>query len=171
MIGSVKETQLLCSIQGIATRYITGGIKGTTFNTLKAHVNLPPIDLAFRITQFCAASRISALPPSHPLYPLARRTASQLVRSHRSPLHFLFFITGIKLQCIEKILPVQRHPNYHPTMRSTIASNKKEALQSASISHQLIMQVNAKAWQHWTRLVTGRSRGKCRDHSGGHTSW
>ena len=136
MIGSVKETQLLRSIQGIATRYITGGIKGTTFNTLKAHMNLPPIDLAFRITQFCAASRISMLPPSHPLYPLACRTALWLIRSHCSPLHCLFFITGIKLQHIEKILPVQCHPNYHPMMRSTIASNKKEALQSASISHQ-----------------------------------
>ena len=136
-IGSVKETRLLCSIQGIATRYITGGIKGTAFNTLEAHTNLPPIDLAFRIAQFCAASRISALPPSHPLYPLANRTTSWLVMLHHSPLHFLFFITGIKLQHIEKILLVRHHPNYLPTMRSAIASDKKEALQSTSISHQL----------------------------------
>ena len=67
---SVKDTQLLCLIQGMATRYITGGIRDTAFDVLEAHANIPPIDLTFRIAQFHTASRISAIPLLHPLYPV-----------------------------------------------------------------------------------------------------
>ena len=76
--GSVKDTQLLCSIQGMATRYITGSIKGAAFDILEAHVNLPPIDFTFRLAQFCTASRISMLPPLYLLYPLACRATCDL---------------------------------------------------------------------------------------------
>ena len=133
--GSVADTKSLQSIQGTASRYITGGIRGTAYDVLEAHANLPPIDLLFRKIQFRAATRICALPSRHPLYEVACRAARRFVKTHRSPLHHLFFTTGLKPQDVETIDPVRRHPNYRPALKTVISNNKESALISANENH------------------------------------
>ena len=108
------------------------------FDALKIHANLPPVDLLFRISQFHAASRIVALPSCHPLYPIAQRAAVCFMKSHHSPLHYLFFTTGIKPQNMETISPMaHRSPTYLPALKTTISEDKDKALQHASIAHNL----------------------------------
>ena len=133
--GLVSDTKSLQLIQGTAARYITGGIQGTAYNILEAHADLPPVDLLFRRVQFRAASRICTLPPRHPLYPIACRTAARFVRSHRSPLHYLFFVTGLRPKHTETIDPVRQHPNYKPALNTVIKPNKESALTEANNNH------------------------------------
>ena len=92
----VGTTKLLQMIQGIDTIYITRSIKGTAIDILEAHANIPSIDLLFCEAQFQAAMRISALPQHHPLHMIAHKVSTHFIKSHRSPLHYLFFTTGIK---------------------------------------------------------------------------
>ena len=133
--SSVSDTKSLQSIQGTVARYITGGIRGTAYNILEAHANLPPVNLLFRRVQFRAASRICTLPPRHPLYPIACHTVARFVRSHRSPLHYLFFITGLRPKHTETIDPVHQHPNYKPALNTVIKPNKESALTEVNNNH------------------------------------
>lgn len=133
--GSVNDTKLLQSIQGTACRYITGAIRGTAFDVLETHANVLPIDLLFRKVQFRAATRLCALPSSHPLHATVIRTARRFVNKHRSPLHYLFFLTDLKPQEIEIINPVRRHPMYTPSLKTTISENKDEALKHAESTY------------------------------------
>ena len=133
--GSVSDTKSLQSIQGTAARYITGGICSTAYNILEAHADLPPVDLLFHKVQFRAASRICALPPRHPLHHIACCTAARFVWSHRSPLHYLFFTTGLNPKSTETIDPVRRHPNYKPGLKTFIELNKDSALTKANGNH------------------------------------
>ena len=122
-------------IQGTTTRFITGGIRGTAFDILEIHANIPPIDLLIRKIQAKAASHICALTPNHPLHSLTCRTSSHFVHSHKSPLHYLFFTTGFKPTPIETISATRCCPTYLPTMRTIISFNKEDALIFANIAH------------------------------------
>jgi hypothetical protein len=93
------------------------------------------MDLLLRKTQFRATSRISSLPPHHPVYPLACRTAARFVKTHQSPLHYLFYITKINPENVETITPARRHPYYRPTMKTKIDEDKEKALTSAQETH------------------------------------
>ena len=137
--GSARTTKLLHLIQGAATRHITGGLRGMAFNTLEVHANLPPVDLLFQKSQFWATSRITALPACHPLFPIAQMAAACFMKSHRSPLHYLFFTTGIKPQLIETIASMDHcSPTYIPVFKTTISEDKVKVLQHAGIVHDLM---------------------------------
>ena len=133
--GSVKETKELQLIQGTMTRFITGGIRGTAFNILEIHTNIPPIDLLIRKIQAKAALHICALPPNHPLHSLACRTSTHFICSHKSPLHYLFFTTGFKPTPIKTISATRHRPTYLPTMRTIISFDKEDTLIFTNIAH------------------------------------
>ena len=125
-------------IQGTAARYITGGIRGTAYNALEAHANIPPVDILFRKTQFRAASRICTLPHHHPLYPLACKATARFVKTHYLPLHFLFSTTGLKPDQTKTIDPARQHLIYRPTMETIISVNKEDALTLANLTHAAV---------------------------------
>ena len=105
-----------------------GASRGTTFDTMDAHTFIPPVDLLFRRAQFRAATRICALLKHHPLYPLACKAASRLIRSHQSPLHYLFHLAGVKPQLIKTISPSSlRCATYQPVLTTTISVDKESA--------------------------------------------
>ena len=122
-------------IQGMATRYITGGIKGTAYNTLEAHTNIPLIDL-FHKAQFHVATIICTLPSHHPLQPLTQKTAACLVKSQVTTalplLHYRYQTPASQNHLY--LQPMQ--PTYCPTMQTTIDKNK-EALKFSSTVHNL----------------------------------
>lgn len=136
--GSVGVTKLFQSIQGRIARYITGGIRGTAYDVLEAHAHILPVDLLFRKVQTQAATRICALPPNHPLYPVACRAAKRFVNRHRSPLHYLFHITQLNPRLVETISPIRRHPTYKPSLTTKISSTKDTALELAQKTHESI---------------------------------
>ena len=112
-------------------------MRGTAFDTLEAHANVPPINLIFHKAQFRAAMRICVLPAHHPLNPLARKAAVHFIRTLRSPLHYLFHTTRLKPQHIETISSSCRNPTYRPTMKTIIIGNKEDALRFANTTHSL----------------------------------
>ena len=146
---SVKATRLLCSIQGTATRHITEGVRGTAFDMLEVHVNIPPIDLLFWKVQFCAASRIAALPPHHPLFPLAWKMASCFVKLHRSP-----YTISFSPQVLSPIL--QRPSHLHPAT----APHTSQCLKQPSVQikkKHLKMQESHMASQDTRYIVMGQA--------------
>ena len=112
--GSVCPIKLLQSIQGHATRIITGRLRETTFDILEVHANTPPINLLFRKVQINSVAHISSLLPKHPLHQLIHQAARCFVNRHKSPLHYLTYLTQVDLKQLEIISPVQRHPSYTP---------------------------------------------------------
>lgn len=75
-------------------------------------------------------------PPTytHPLHGIIR-TSRRLVNKHRSPLHYLFYLTDLKPNDIETINPTRRHPMYIPALTTTIPNNKDDALMHAETTH------------------------------------
>lgn len=72
-----------------------------------------------------AAVRLAALPPSHPLSRVTQRCSSRYPRSHRSPIHHLMHIFGMRPRSIEKIRPLTRAPWDEFTVKTTIAGREE----------------------------------------------
>ena len=103
--GSVAITNKLKSTQRKVVKTITGALATTAGDVLDIHAFLLPVDLMFRKVLFRAASRVCALPDTHPLYKVARRAASRSVKHHRSPLHNLLHSSGLTPGAVETITP------------------------------------------------------------------
>lgn len=67
---------------------------------------------------------------------IAHKVSTHFIKSHRSPLHYLFFTTGIKPHYVETITSTRCHPSYHPTMCTIISYDKDEALGFTKIVHE-----------------------------------
>ena len=105
---------------------------------MDTHAFIPPVDLLFCRAQFCAATRICALLKHHPLYLLVCKAASRLIRSHRSPLHYLFHLAGVKPQLVKTISPSSLcSPTYKPALKTTISVNKESTFWNAISAHNL----------------------------------
>ena len=126
--GSVKATRLFRMIQGCATNHITGGLRGTAYNITEAHAFIPPVDLLFHKSQLNAITHICALPPKHPLYPIACKVARHFINCHKSPLHYLFHLAQLHPNNLETISPTEKHPSYIPALMTKISSSKETAL-------------------------------------------
>ena len=109
-LGSLSITRKLSSIQRKVAKVITGSLATTAGDTLEAHSNLLPIDLLFNKILYRNATRITSLPNTHPLHPLARKAAKHFVKKHRSPLYYLFFTT----KSIRHLLKPSMQPNATP---------------------------------------------------------
>ena len=116
---------------GKAAHFITGGLKGTVFNILKAHANILPVDLLCHRTQLNATTHICPLPDNYPLAPLVQQVAKSFVNKHRTPLHYLFHSTQLNPTLTEHIPPSCRHPFYIPAFMSRISPSKEIALDLA----------------------------------------
>ncbi|KZP26428.1 hypothetical protein FIBSPDRAFT_732299, partial [Athelia psychrophila] len=78
-----------------------------------------------------ATARICTLPQTHPLHSIARRAASKCVKSHRSPLHYLFHLTGLRPDFTETITPIRRSRNCIVPHNTHIEGSKEDALRVA----------------------------------------
>ena len=136
--SSVHTTKLLQSIQGQVARYIMGGLCGTAFDVLEVHMNILPIDLLLHKVQLNAATCISALPHTHPLFPIACHTVRCLINCHRSLLHYLFHLTQINPKLTETISPTHRHTTYTPSLTTKISISKDLTLECAQKTHHAL---------------------------------
>ena len=136
--GSVCTTKLLQSIQGQVARYITGGLQGMAYNILEVHANILPINLLLRKVQLNAATQISALPHSHPLYPIACHVARWFINQHRTPLHYLFHLTQVNPKLTKTISPTHKHPTYSPSLTTKISASKDIVFKHAQKAHHAL---------------------------------
>ena len=134
-LGSVALSKKLTSIQQSAAKLITGALKSTAGDVLEAHANLLLIDLLISKIIFRAATRLSSLPQTHPLFKLIHRAAKRHVLRHRSPLHHIFHITNIIPNSIETITPICQRHNFKPKFTTTILKDKDKALTAANNLH------------------------------------
>ncbi|KAF5367638.1 hypothetical protein D9615_010583 [Tricholomella constricta] len=135
--GSVAVTKKLVPVQRRAAKLVTGSLSTTAGDVLDAHTNLLPVDLLYHKILQRAAARLASLPPSHPLHSPVRKAARRQVKRHRSPLHNLFFLTGIDPTQIETIAPTRRRPNYVPSFSTHIKGDKAKALAEANHIHRI----------------------------------
>ena len=133
--GSVAITNKIRSTQRKVAKTITGALATTAGDVLDVHAFLLPIDLMFRKVQFRAASRICALPASHPLHKVVRKAANRLVKRHRSPLHNLLYSSRLRPSEVETITPTRRSPSYRPVFDCIRLEDKDKALEAAEALH------------------------------------
>ena len=72
------------------------------------------------------------LPNSHPLYKPSQLAVKRKAKRHRSPLHTLFFTTGIRLKNYEVILPTRRRRNYQMLGDVHIDTDRETAIAKAN---------------------------------------
>ena len=105
--GSIKFIQKLQSVQRRATIAMLGAMRTTASDVLNAHAYLPPPHLLFLTTLNRSARWLVMLPNSHPLYKPSQLAVKRKAKQHHSPLHTLFFTTGIQPKNYEVILPTR----------------------------------------------------------------
>jgi ribonuclease HI len=110
--GDVRLTNKLGSIQRKATIAITGAMRTTAGDILEMHTNLFSARTLLLNAIFRAATRLATLSTAHPLTPHIRKCSRRLVRKHRSALHYIFYLTDIDPEDIEKIESTRRPPSY-----------------------------------------------------------
>ncbi|KZP08134.1 hypothetical protein FIBSPDRAFT_914338 [Athelia psychrophila] len=116
---SKGTTTNLTSVQRKAAKHITGALSLAAADTLK---------ILFR-----AAACICTLPPTHPLYTITRKAASKYVKTHKSPLHHLFHLTGLRPDLTETITPIRRPHSYQVPHSTHIKDSKENALRAAQL--------------------------------------
>jgi hypothetical protein len=101
--GDIQLTNKLGSIQRKATIAITGAMQTTAGDILEMHTNLFSACSLLLNAIFRAATRLATLPSAHPLTPHIWKCSRRLVKKHRSALHYIFYLTDIDPNDIEKV--------------------------------------------------------------------
>lgn len=91
---------------------MTGAMKTTASDILEMHADVLPISSLLLGTCLKATARLATLPNSHPLNPFIKRASNLFVQHHKSPMHYLFHLSGIDPAETEKIYPYRRPPRY-----------------------------------------------------------
>ena len=127
--GSVTAIKKLTSVQRAGALAVTGGLRTSPTDTLDAHAALLPIDLKIEKACHDAITRIATLPKEHPLHKQIRKSAKSQAKRHRSPLHTLTSIFGLKPENMEQIPPVRIHPKKRglQSVRIDIPTSKEES--------------------------------------------
>ena len=97
-------------------------------------MRFPPLHLLFLTMLVRSATRLVALPNSHPLYKPLQLAVKRTAERHRSPLHLLFFTTGAKLNPSEITTPARRRQNYKMLGDVNIEEDRNTAINNA---HQI----------------------------------
>jgi len=107
---SVGYTHKLASVQRMALMAITGTLLTMEINLLYLHMNLLLVDLLLHKVCQMAAVRMAALLDTHPIELIFNLRARRHIKRHHLPLHELAFISDIKPDEVEKLVPVQFSP-------------------------------------------------------------
>ena len=123
----MAATRKLATIQRQGALAITGGLRTSPTDALDAHASLLPMHLRLSRARHNAATRIAALPKTHPLHPALKRAASRRTKRHRSPLHHLADCLAVPPNEIENIPVVAANPALRQRLpfRISIPSDKE----------------------------------------------
>ena len=124
--GSVGVICKLARVHRQACILMSGAMRTTATDILKAHMDVLPFHLLVDLHISCEASRMCSVPTSHPLHPHIRR-ATHFVKRHRSPLHEVLAAYNLHPDDVETIEAVRLPPGWHPPYPISIAPTKEEA--------------------------------------------
>ena len=127
--GSAAAAKMLTTVQRAGTIAITGGLRTSPTDTLDACAYTIPARQLIEKWCFKSATRLSTLPPEHPLYKLVKASANRKIIKHKSPLHNLMQIFKLDPNRISKIATAVRNPldaNNIP-LRTSIAGSKENS--------------------------------------------
>ena len=141
-------------MQGHIAQYITGGLKGTTYDILETHTYIPPVDLLFRKVQASATTWICTLLTNHPLHPITCKATHRFINHYKSPLHYLFHATQLSPQIMETPATACRHPSYKPSLSTKISPSKDLALE---LAHKMHHSFKYKAYSDGSNIKGGVS--------------
>ena len=122
----MAATRKLATIQRQGALAITGGLRTSPRDALDAHASLLPMHLRLSRARHNAATRIAALPKTHPLHPALRRAASWRTKRHRLPLHHLADCLTVPPSKVENVPVVAANPALRQSLpfRISIPSDK-----------------------------------------------
>jgi ribonuclease HI len=83
----------------------------------------------------CVSARLCSLLRPHPLHDVIRTAARRKVKRHKSPIHFLLYLSRLKPGNIETIEAVRQRPDYQPSFDRTICDTKDDAFTMANLAH------------------------------------
>lgn len=126
-----KSIRLMTRIQRQAAILITGAMRTTAADILDAHANLLPLTLTVNRFIHREATRIAALPESHPLHQEIRLATRCLVKSHPSPLHVICHRLQLDPNIMESIPSFRQKPSWTPSHQSVIPPDSRQALYAA----------------------------------------
>jgi hypothetical protein len=129
--GSTGVLKSLLRVQRQAALAITGAICSTPTDLLEAMADLMPMDILVQKHCFNAATRMAALPKTHPLYKRVQHAArTSLVRNHPSALNILYHVTQIMPENVEKIPAVGLAPSDGAALHVEVAESRKDGIQA-----------------------------------------
>ena len=108
--GSVHAIKKLTSTQRAGTLAITGGFRTSPTDALDAHALILPMHLKIDKALFRTAVRFAALPDSHPMHKQYRSASARKIKHHKSALHHMSQLYGIRTDTVETIPVVRQNP-------------------------------------------------------------
>ena len=140
-------TKKLGSVQRRCAILITGAMPSTAADTLDAHANLLPLPLLVSKICFREISRLSCLPPPHPLHKVILRS-SRFIKHHRSPLHLSIHILNIIPSHLETIQPIPHPPKWQSEIKIKIPKDKKAAkIEANRINSTYVVYTDGSGYQ------------------------
>ncbi|VDC00142.1 unnamed protein product [Peniophora sp. CBMAI 1063] len=141
--GSLGAIRRLSAIQRIAALTITGGLRSSPNDVLDIHANLLPMRLLVAKHCFRALTRISALPETHPLFPIAESSAATFPSKYRSPLQYLYhFFPEVTPHRVEDIIPMRHDPARTDLAFTTFIAESREESQTDNNTLESVIRTN-----------------------------
>ena len=124
--GSIGAIGKLTTTQRAGALAITGGFRTSPNDALDTHASTLPMHLRIGKALYRAAVRLAALPNSHPLRKQYRLAGSRKWKRHRSSLHYMTQLYGIRTDEVETLPAVRRNPaeRHHIPTRIEIPVDK-----------------------------------------------
>jgi ribonuclease HI len=138
--GSISAIKKLTTMQRAGTLAITGGLRTSPTEALDAYASILPMHLKIGKTLFRAAVRIAALPDTHPLRRQYKLAGARKAKRHKSALHHMTQLYGIKVEEVETLPAVRQNPakvNRLPA-RLEIPEDKEASVQLDSSAKEVI---------------------------------
>ncbi|VDC04308.1 unnamed protein product [Peniophora sp. CBMAI 1063] len=140
--GSLGVIRRLATVQRIAALTITGGLRSSPNDILDIHANLLPMRLLVAKHCFRALTRISALPETHPLFPIAESSAAAFPSKFRSPLQHLYHLfPEVAPSRVEDIIPMRHDPAHADLAFTTFIADSREESQHDNDTLETVIRV------------------------------
>lgn len=138
--GSVFAIRKLTTTQRAGTLAITGGFRTSPTASLDAHASTLPMHLKIGKVLYRAAVRLASLPDSHPLHKAYRLAGARKVKRHKSALHHMTQLYGIKATDVETLPVIRQNPvlRHYLPMTIEIPKSKEASVRLDNASRETI---------------------------------
>ena len=138
--GSVHAIRKLTTAQRAGTLAITGGFRTSPTDALDAHASILPMHLKIGKVLYRSVVRHASLPETHPLRKQYRLAGARKVKRHKTALHHMTQLYGIKTNMVETLPVVRLNPAEMSRlpMKVEIPAGKEASAQLNAASRETI---------------------------------